>query len=64
MNRQKQKQKIDLRSIPEYCPKCDSKLEIINALNTKAKCVIVHCKNCSWVREFKKCSCCGELVCI
>lgn len=52
--------------IPNYCPKCDSKLYHINALKTKARSYMVYCSvnGCNWLREFKKCSHCGEFVCL
>lgn len=53
-------------SIPVYCPKCDHKLNHVNALDSKAKVYLVYCPNsgCRFAREFKKCPNCGELICV
>lgn len=53
-------------SIPDYCPICDERLYHVNALDTKAKCYIVFCKNpkCRFCQEYKQCQNCGELVCL
>ena len=58
-------QKVNI-SIPDYCPKCDYKLNHVNALNSRAKSYLVYCPNfnCKFCREYKMCSNCGGLVCL
>lgn len=51
-------------NLPKTCPDCDSEIQTINALDTKAKCVIIICIKCKFVREYKKCPNCGDLVCL
>lgn len=40
--------------IIDFCPKCDYKLNHINALNTEAKIYIVYCSHCSFCIEYEK----------
>ena len=58
--------KNKLFTIPSNCPKCDTKLRHVNALNTEAKCYFVYCPipQCRFCREYKICPNCGEYVCL
>jgi len=43
-------------NIPVYCPKCGSKLRIVNALQTEAKIIFIYCPNskCRYAEEFEE----------
>jgi len=43
-------------NIPIYCPKCGSKLHVVNALQTEAKIIFIYCPNskCRYAEEFEE----------
>lgn len=51
-------------SIPSKCPKCNSELHHVNALDTRARVYMIFCRNtkCKYAREYKPCRNCGELI--
>jgi len=45
-----------ISNIPTICPKCGSKLKMVNALQTNAKIIFIYCPNsrCRYVEEFEE----------
>jgi ssDNA-binding Zn-finger/Zn-ribbon topoisomerase 1 len=43
-------------NIPTICPKCGSKLRVVNALQTGAKIMFIYCTNlkCRYAEEFEE----------
>jgi len=43
-------------NIPTTCPKCGTKLRIVNALQTEAKIIFIYCPNskCRWAEEYEE----------
>jgi hypothetical protein len=43
-------------NIPTICPRCGSKLRIVNALQTEARIIFIYCPNskCRYAEEFEE----------